>query len=791
VGRAALYVSSASKRLRLGGGSVIGGRVGLMLDRNLLGELAQGRTVSLVSGTNGKTTTTRLLAAALGGFSRVATSVAGANMPSGLVTALADSAPEAPAVLEVDEGHLANVADAVQPVVVALLNLSRDQLDRMSEVRMVAARWRAALVGRDRTVVVANADDPLVTWAAYGAPRIAWVAAGQLWHADAVGCPACEGRIVFADGDGREGGDWWCTCGFCRPEPGSWLEGDELVMSDGRALALRLQLPGRCNRANAAMAVQCASVLGVDTAQALAAMATVGDVEGRFATVGYEGGTVRLLLAKNPAGWTELLDLLREHAAPAVIGINARVADGRDPSWLWDVPFERLAGRLVVATGERCRDLAVRLRHAGVEHLVVRDQLEALGAACSQQVDYVGNYTAFQQLRRALGRTARSRFDGLPRHSASVAVKVPSGVATSATPSGHERGRRDDEAPAEEQTSKAPAGVVPQAAQARSSRGAGDGSSALRVVVVHPDLLGTYGDGGNGLVLADRAAWRGIEVELVMALSDTALPAGGDLYCLGGGEDGPQVQSAQLLADGTLQRAVEAGAAVLAVCAGYQVVGQSFPDALGTKRSGVGLLDVSTVKGRSKRAVGELLAEPFELRGPWSSRACDLADPGVRDLADPGAYDLTGRSERDLAGRSERDLTAGGKGQARGPRLERLTGFENHGGVTRLGAGVHPLARVLVGIGNGTGDRSEGAVSGRVIGTYLHGPVLARNPSFADLLLTMVTGMPLAPLDDTEEEALRAERLAVSRIGNWRAGVGRGVTGAGETLRHLVKLRRV
>jgi len=716
-----------------------------MLDPGLLGVLARGRAVALVSGTNGKTTTTRLLAAALGGPSRVATSVAGANLPSGLVTALADSAPQSPAVLEVDEGHLANVADAVQPALVALLNLSRDQLDRMSEVRMVAARWRAALVGRERTVVVANADDPLVTWAAHGAHRVVWVAAGQLWHADAVGCPACEGRIVFADGEGREGGDWWCTCGFRRPEPGSWLQGDELVTSDGRSLPLRLELPGRCNRANAAMAAQCASVLGVDTAEALAAMAAVGDVEGRFATVDYQGGTVRLLLAKNPAGWTELLDLLRERSRPAVIGINARVADGHDPSWLWDVPFERLAGRLVVATGERCRDLAVRLRHAGVEHLVVRDQLNALGVASSEQVDYVGNYTAFQQLRRALARTARSKFDGPPRRAASVAVKVPASGAPQVPPDGQGPGRQSDEALGEEQTSKVRASGAPQVPPERSRRATSDAASALRVVVVHPDLLGTYGDGGNGRVLADRAAWRGIEVELVMALSDTALPSGADLYCLGGGEDGPQVQSAQLLADGTLRRAVEAGAGVLAVCAGYQVVGQFFPDAHGTKRCGAGLLDVSTVKGRSKRAVGELLGEPLELSEQWSSR---------------------------------------------GPRLERLTGFENHGGVTRLGAGVPPLARVLAGIGNGTGERTEGAVSGRVIGTYMHGPVLARNPSLADLLLTMVTGMSLTPLDDTEEVALRAERLAASRTGSWRAGAARGMSGAGQALRHLVKLRR-
>jgi CobQ-like glutamine amidotransferase family enzyme/UDP-N-acetylmuramyl tripeptide synthase len=712
-------VSSLSRRLGAGGGSVIGGRLGLVLEPELLSSLARGRTVALVSGTNGKTTTTKLLAAALGGQSRVATSAAGANLPSGLVTALAASGPAAPAVLEVDESYLARVADAVLPATITLLNLSRDQLDRMSEVRMVAARWRAALEGRDHTAVVANADDPLVAWAAQDAPRVVWVAAGQLWHADAVGCPACEGRIVFADvedgndsEDGRARGDWWCACGLRRPEPDAWLRGDDLVTGDGRSVALRLSLPGRCNRANAAMALESAGLLGADAAEALAAMRSVEDVEGRFATVGYAGRVVRLLLAKNPAGWTELLDLLRERGDPAVIGINARIADGRDPSWLWDVPFERLQGRLVVATGERCRDLAVRLSHAGVEHLVVRDQLEALAAADGRQVEYVGNYTAFQQLRRSLGRIPHRAVPDLARGTGS---KPEAGLASVSSATG-----------------------MP----VRSRRETHDRDSALRVVVVHPDLLGTYGDGGNARVLAGRAAWRGISVELVMALSDTALPSGADLYCLGGGEDGPQVHSARLLSDGTLRRATQAGASVLAVCAGYQVIGESFPDAQGTIRSGAGLLDVSTVKGNSRRAVGELLAQPFT---PANVSASDA-------------------------------------------HLERLTGFENHGGVTQLGAGVRPLARVISGVGNGTGDRTEGAVAGRIIGTYMHGPVLARNPSLADFLLCMATGMSLAPLDDAEEEVLREERLAAA--GSWRAGAERRGAAASQALRQLVKVRR-
>jgi CobQ-like glutamine amidotransferase family enzyme len=245
---------------------------------------------------------------------------------------------------------------------------------------------------------------------------------------------------------------------------------------------------------------------------------------------------------------------------------------------------------------------------------------------------------------------------------------------------------------------------------------------ALRIAVVYPDLLGTYGDGGNGLILARRASWRGLEVDLVQADSTEPLPEA-DLYCIGGGEDGPQVRAAStILADGTLHRAVEQGAAVLGVCAGYQLLGRSFPDSTGRPHPGLGLLDVTTHKSSGRRAVGELVAEA----GPHAPR------------------------------------------QADGSPLPTLTGFENHGGVTALGPGAQPLAGVVRGVGNGTGDGTEGAWSGRVLGSYLHGPLLARNPAVADLLLGWALSSgdgaagALAPLTDDEEAALRRERLAAS-----------------------------
>jgi UDP-N-acetylmuramyl tripeptide synthase len=385
--------AAASRRLGRGDGSVIGGRVVLALDPKALGGLAAGRAVAMVSGTNGKTTTTRLLTEALATRGAVVTNAAGANLPSGLVSTLSQAPPGAPAVLEVDERYVPTLAPVLRPVTLALLNLSRDQLDRFGEVRSLAAAWRAAVAGLDGAHVVANADDPLVAWAARPAAAVTWVAAGQAWTEDSVGCPACSGPIV------REDGSWSCaSCGLRRPEPDLWLDGPTLHARDGGATDLTLALPGRWNLANAAMAVGAAMAMGVTMDTAASAMRHTADVAGRYRTVTVGDVRARLLLAKNPAGWSATFSLLAPPPTPVVVGINARVADGRDTSWLWDVPFERLAGRPVVAAGERCHDIAVRLRYAGVEHVTRRDLRDAIRAAGAPDVEVTANYTAFQQL---------------------------------------------------------------------------------------------------------------------------------------------------------------------------------------------------------------------------------------------------------------------------------------------------------------------------------------------------------------------------------------------------------
>ena len=387
-------VAGASRLARFGSGAVIGGRVSLLIDPRLLEDLTADRDVVVVSATNGKTTTTRLTAAAIGSSRAVVSNWRGANMTPGIVAALGGARADATAVLEVDERWLETVLPDTAASLVLLLNLSRDQLDRTQEVRKIAGRWRAALE-RTPTTVVANADDPLVAWAAAGAARVVWIATGLEWTADASGCPACAGRIVF-DADG-----WRCpTCGLERPSPDVRV-GDGVIDFADTSVRPTSPLPGRVNLVNAAFAISAAREVGVDPQAACSALDDVHEIAGRYRRAEIDGVAIRQLLAKNPAGWHEALDMLEP--GPAIVAINARIADGHDPSWLWDVDFEALRGRTVVAIGDRRLDLAVRLAYAGVDHVLADDLRSAValarrssGWSPERPIDVVANYTAFR-----------------------------------------------------------------------------------------------------------------------------------------------------------------------------------------------------------------------------------------------------------------------------------------------------------------------------------------------------------------------------------------------------------
>ena len=391
-------IGRLSRQLGLGEGAVIGGRVTLALDRGVLRRLATGRRVVLVTGTNGKTTTAHLVAAALRTAGVVAHNDTGANMVDGAVAALV-ARPDAPfAVLEVDELHLAQVAAAASPTVVVLLNLTRDQLDRSTEVAAVAASIGQALQAQPQALVIANCDDPVVVAVVDGQQRVGWVAFGGNWLDDATLCPRCGERLS------REGTDWSClSCGLRRPEA-QWRFGDGVVEGPESTVPLALQLPGEHNRGNAAAAVAAATALGVAPASAAAAIAAVRSVAHRYALVERGAQRLTLLLAKNPASWRETLPLLAK-AHGLLLAVNAREADGRDTSWLWDIPFEELPQLPTVASGDAAPDLGLRLSYAGIAHDTVADPLAALERLPSGEVAVVANYTAFTHLWHALERT--------------------------------------------------------------------------------------------------------------------------------------------------------------------------------------------------------------------------------------------------------------------------------------------------------------------------------------------------------------------------------------------------
>jgi lipid II isoglutaminyl synthase (glutamine-hydrolysing) len=233
--------------------------------------------------------------------------------------------------------------------------------------------------------------------------------------------------------------------------------------------------------------------------------------------------------------------------------------------------------------------------------------------------------------------------------------------------------------------------------------------STVRIGLVLPDVMGTYGDGGNSVVLRERLRLRGFDAEVVEITLGDPVPAELDLYTLGGAEDYAQrLATKHLLRYPGLQQAASRGAPVLAICAAIQVLGHWYETSSGERVDGIGLLDVTT-SPQDERTIGEVVSQPL----------------------------LTGLSQR-------------------------LTGFENHRGGTVLGADAQPLARIEKGAGNRAGDGIDGAMQGSVVATYLHGPCLARNPELADHLLVQVVS-DLPPLELDEVERLRKERLAAPR----------------------------
>jgi UDP-N-acetylmuramyl tripeptide synthase len=400
---AARAVATLSRAARRGGGTTLPGKLLWKLDPDAVDALAARlpEGVVLVSATNGKTTTTAMAARVLERDHRLAWNRAGANLLSGLASALVAARGAELGLFEVDEAALPEAVERTRPGVVLLANLFRDQLDRYGELEIVAERWRAAVEGLSaETMLVVNADDPVVGDLAQDRVRVLRFglddprhARPSLQHAaDSKYCVRCGAPYVYESAYVGHLGDYRCdACGHARPDLDVAARAIELVGVHGSRFELltpqgtvdvELALPGLYNVYNAVAASALALALDTPPAAIRAGLERFSAAFGRFERIPAGGKRVVVLLVKNPAGANEVLRTLETGVPPVlVLALNDAIADGRDVSWIWDVDFEPILPHVdrIVVTGERAAELGLRLVYGGLleEKLEVVPSLEA------------------------------------------------------------------------------------------------------------------------------------------------------------------------------------------------------------------------------------------------------------------------------------------------------------------------------------------------------------------------------------------------------------------------------
>ena len=648
------------QRLRPHGGTSLPGQVALAIDPDLIARrAARFATRIAVTGTNGKTSTTHLLASWLAADgTRVVSNAEGANLEQGIASMLLAPTGEA-LVAEVDESAFLSLAARLDPGLIVVTGLFRDQLDRFGEVGLVRDKIARAIAPLEG-LVLANAADPL---AASLAPpgRARFFAVEGLpefdVQADTTACPRCGAPLHYRSRSYAHLGDYACArCGFARPQADATLRlAGGQAWFNGEPIA---PPPPTLHPASAAAALAALAILGRAFPGTWPKPAW-----GRGEETLAAGRRLVMGLAKNPASLS--FALAWQRADSHVIAINDGGADGRDVSWLWDARFPA-AMRNAFICGTRGLELLLRLRYVDPppQAAAYASREAALAAALAAtgeggEVLFLSTYTGMRQTQALL-------------------AAPPAPVAGE------------------------PLARLPQAPAVHA-----DGP-LLRLVHLFPVEMGTYGDGGNIVAMAHRLAWRGRRVETVAVGLGEELPGEADFFVVGGGEDRAQAQiSAALVAmRARLAAWIEDDVAGLLVCGGLQMFGHSYIAAEGAI-PGLGLLPLTTEAGAG-RLVGRLRVRV----------------PGLATV---------------------------------------LNGFENHSGRTRL-LGGQAFGAVLAGHGNADrGSAGEGMLHRRVIATYLHGPVLARNPWLADQVIGWICarrGLPAPmPLDD-RIELLAAARLA-------------------------------
>jgi lipid II isoglutaminyl synthase (glutamine-hydrolysing) len=449
---AARGVAAFSRRVGTGGGTTIPGKLLAQLDPGAIDRLAAGLTVgtAVVSATNGKTTTTAMAAEILRPRYRLAHNAAGANLVSGVASALLADPDAELGLFEVDEGALPELLRRLRPGAVCLGNLFRDQLDRYGELELVAERWRDAFGGLpEEATLVFNADDPQLAAVAEAHPRsVAFglddpsVARPALQHAaDSKYCVRCGTPYVYAAAYVGHLGDYRCPRGH-HERPQLEVAGRDVALHGLESASFRLdtpegsrqielRLPGLYNVYNAVAAAALARALGAELDETAAGLARFSAAFGRFERISVGDKRLLLLLIKNPAGANEAVRTLVDGGAPRVlvVALNDEIADGRDVSWIWDVDFEPLLGagsadgeaagaqragggplERLIASGGRAAELALRFRYGGLDEEAIELEPD-LGAALDRGLELtpaggelvlLPTYTAMLGLQRLL-----------------------------------------------------------------------------------------------------------------------------------------------------------------------------------------------------------------------------------------------------------------------------------------------------------------------------------------------------------------------------------------------------
>ena len=671
-----------TRLLHRGGGNAPGA-VALRLDPGIIGSLGDALERSVVvTGTNGKTTTTGLAADALG------------------------ARGERPRVgcFECDELYTVRVLPRLRPRALVLLNLFRDQLDRYGEIDHTQDVIAEALRRSPQTAIAYNADDPLCAsiaarvdnpGAPFGIDEPTGLEADRI--SDSRFCARCNAPLDYDYVHYGQLGKYRCPeCGWERPElafaavnVSLTCGGYEFDIEDRRGeKPVRHHVTTRYNglyMVYNVMAALVACLLGGGSAARFQEVLDAYEpASGRGKTYRLGGGhSIVSNLAKNPTGFNRMVQQVRaEDGRYVALFLNDNDADGHDVSWIWDIDLERLRDltdlRCVCVGGTRREDMAVRVKYAELGCPIelidgVEDALSFVDAG--EKLHVIANYTAFPPVVAELERLASS----WKAPALQVTVEAVSLI--------------EHEEPARVELDR-----------------------PLRIVHLYPDALNLYGDGGNIASLSKRCAWRGIPCRVDQVLMGQELDlSDADVVLLGGGADRDQLAVCHELQGQREKLAayVADGGVLLAICGGYQLLGHYYM--MGEERvEGLHVLDIETTAGTT-RLIGNVAIE---------SPVCERP----------------------------------------------IVGFENHAGRTLLGRGETPLGRSMVrGTGNNGEDGGEGVLHGGVVGTYLHGPILPKNPGVTDWLIGRALErrgerVELAPLDDSLETLAHdvAMRIATS-----------------------------